>query len=98
MVPQRRDQVYYPKDEFKINLQTMTCTRQGEHCCKKVISIGSGKPYGAPDLPLSAFRFDAALCDASPLQPSCVRARPGHGRLVMLHHDEALLQKVRASQ
>lgn len=97
-VPQRRDQDYFPKEDFRIDLPTMTCTCPAGHTCQTVVSIGSGKRYGAPDQPLRAFRFDAALCDACPLRPSCVRARPGHGRLVMLHPHEALLQDARAFQ
>jgi hypothetical protein len=97
-VPQRRDQTFFPKDDFQIDLQTMTCTCPAGHTTPNVISIGSGKRYGAPDAPLRAFRFDAARCDACPLRPACVRARLGHGRLVMLHPREALLQKARAFQ
>ncbi len=62
------------------------------------MSISSGERYGAPGLPLRAFRFDAALCDTCPLRPSCVRARMGKGRLVMLHPQEPLLQEARAFQ
>ncbi len=97
-VPQRRDQAFFPKDDFRIALHAMTCVCPAGHTCQTVVSIGSGKRYGAPDRPLRAFRFDAALCDACPLRPSCVRARPGHGRLVMLHPHEALLQEARAFQ
>src|SRR5579884_945348 len=97
-VPQRRDQDFFPKDDFRIDLQTMTCTCPAGHTCQTIVSIGSGKRYGAPDQPLRAFRFDAVLCDACPLRPSCVRARPGRGRLVMLHPREALLQDARAFQ
>ncbi len=60
-----------------------------------MVSISSGERYGVP---LRAFRFDAAICDACPLRPSCMRARPGKGRLVMLHPQEALLQEARAFQ
>jgi hypothetical protein len=97
-VPQRREQDHVPKEDFRIDLQAMTCTCPAGHTCANVVSIGSGKRYGAPDQPLRAFRFDAALCDACPLRPACVRARPGHGRLVMLHPNEALLQEARAFQ
>jgi DDE family transposase/transposase-like protein DUF772 len=97
-VPQRRDQTFFPKDDFQIDLQTMTCNCPAGHTTQNVVSIGSGKRYGASDAPLRAFRFDAALCDACPLRPSCVRARLGHGRLIMLHPREALLQEARAFQ
>jgi hypothetical protein len=47
---------------------------------------------------LRAFRFDAAICDGCPLRSSCMRARPGKGRVVMIHPQEALLQEARAFQ
>ncbi len=97
-VPSRRGQAQFPKEDFRIDLEAMTCVCPAGHESRKVISIGSGERYGAPGAPLRAFRFDAALCDACPLQPSCVRARLGKGRLVMLHPQEALLQEARAFQ
>lgn len=97
-VADRRDQAYFPKEAFRIDLQAMTCTCPGGQECGTVVSIGSGARYGAPGAPLRAFRFDAAVCDACPLRPSCVRARPGRGRLVMLHPSEAILQEARAFQ
>ena len=47
---------------------------------------------------LQAFRFDPALCDTCPLRSPCVRAKPGQGRSVSLHPQEALLQQARAFQ
>ena len=63
-----------------------------------MVSISSGDRYGAPGVPLRAFRFEAVVCDACPLRSSCVRARLGKGRLVMIHPQEALLQEARAFQ
>ena len=63
-----------------------------------MVSISSGDRYGAPGLPLRAFRFEAAVCDVCPLRAECERARPGKGRLVMIHPHEALLQEARAFQ
>jgi Transposase DDE domain/Transposase domain (DUF772) len=97
-VPQRRDQAYFPKEDFRIDLDAMTCTCPNGQACRTVVSISSGARYGAPGAPLRAFRFDAAVCDACPLRSSCVRARPGRGRLVMLHPQEAMLQEARAFQ
>ncbi len=94
----RRGQSQFPKEDFRINLETLACTCPAGHESRKVISIGSGERYGAPGVPLRAFRFDAALCDVCPLRPGCVRARLGKGRLVMLHPEEALLQEARAFQ
>lgn len=97
-VADRRGQAQFPKEEFRIDLKTMSCVCPAGRQTRKVVSISSGKRYGAPEAPLRAFRFDAAICDACPLRPSCVRARPGKGRLVMLHPQEALLQEARAFQ
>ena len=97
-VPQQRRQAHFPKEDFQIDLETMTCTCPGGQVCRTVVSIGSGKRYGAPGAPLRAFRFDAAVCDACPLRPAYVRAKPGRGRLVMLHPQEAVLQEARAFQ
>ena len=63
-----------------------------------MVSVGAGARDGAPGAPLRACRFDAAVCAACPLRPACGRARPGRGRLVLLHPQEALLQEARAFQ
>ncbi len=94
----RRGQAQFPKEEFRIALETMSCTCPAGQQTQKVVSISSGERYGAPGVPLQAFRFDAAICDACPLRPKCVRARLGKGRLVMLHPHEAVLQEARAFQ
>jgi hypothetical protein len=94
----RRGQAQFPKDDFQIDLESMSCSCPAGQETRKVVSISSGERYGAPGVPLQAFRFDAAICDACPLRPKCVRARPGKGRLVMLHPHEAVLQEARAFQ
>ncbi len=97
-VANRRGGAQFPKEEFRIDLESMSCVCPAGQKTRKVVSISSGKRYGAPDAPLRAFRFDAAICDACPLRPSCMRARLGKGRLVMIHPREALLQEARAFQ
>ncbi len=97
-VANRRGQAQFPKDDFRIDLESMSCTCPAGQQTRKVVSISSGERYGAPGVPLRAFRFDAAICDACPLRPKCVRARPGKGRVVMIHPQEALLQEARAFQ
>ena len=62
------------------------------------MSISSDERYGAPGIPLRAFRFDAAICDGCPLRALCMRAQPGKGRVVMTHSQEALLQEARDFQ
>src|SRR5215217_3821348 len=97
-VASRRGQAQFPKEDFRIDLETMSCTCPAGHKTRKVVSISSSDRYGAGGLPLRAFRFDAAICDTCPLRPKCVRARPGKGRLVMLHPHEGVLQEARAFQ
>jgi hypothetical protein len=79
-VANRRGQAQFPKADFQIDLETMSCVCPAGQQTRKVVSISSGKRYGAPDAPLRAFRFEAAICDACPLRSSCVRARPGKGQ------------------
>lgn len=97
-VASRRGQAHFPKEEFRLDLKTMSCTCPAGQQTRKVVSISSGKRYGAPGVPLQAFRFDATVCDACPLRSSCTRACFGKGRLVMIHPREALLQEARAFQ
>ena len=97
-VANRRGGAQFPKDDFRIDLESMSCTCPAGQETHKVVSISSGERYGAPGVPLRAFRFDGAICDACPLRSECVRARPGKGRLVMLHPHEAVLQEARAFQ
>jgi hypothetical protein len=94
----RRGQAQFPKEEFRVDLEAMSCTCPAGRRTQKVVSISSGERYGAPGVPLRAFRFDAAICDVCPLRPKCVRARLGKGRLVMLHPHEAVFQEARAFQ
>jgi hypothetical protein len=97
-VASRRGNAQFPKEDYRIDLETMSSTCPAGQETRKVVSISSGDRYGAAGLPLRAFRFDAAICDICPLRPKCVRARPGKGRLVMLHPHEAVLQEARAFQ
>jgi hypothetical protein len=97
-VADRRGGAKFPKDDFRIDLASMSCVCPAGQETQKVVSISSGERYGAPGVPLRAFRFDSAICDNCPLRSSCMRARPGKGRVVMIHPQEALLQEARALQ
>jgi hypothetical protein len=97
-VASRRSQAQFPKEDFQIDLETMSCVCPAGQQTQKVVSISSGERYGAPGVPLRAFRFDADVCDACPLRSLCMRARLGKGRVVMIHPREALLQEARAFQ
>jgi len=73
-VATRRGGTQFPKEDFRIDLETMSCTCPAGQKTRKVVSISSGERYGAPDIPLRAFRFNAAICDGCPLRSLCVRA------------------------
>ena len=60
----RRGGTQFPKEDFRLDLEMMTCVCPAGQQTRKVVSISSGKRYGAPGIPLRAFRFDAAICDA----------------------------------
>ena len=53
----RRRGSQFPKEDFRIDLETMSCTCPSGQETRKVVSISSGDRYGAPGLPLRAFRF-----------------------------------------
>jgi hypothetical protein len=97
-VASRRGSTQFPKEEFLIDLEGISCVCPAGQKTQEVVSISSGDRYGAPGVPLRAFRFDATICDVCPLGFSCVRACLGKGRLVMIHPQEALLQAARAFQ
>ncbi len=53
-VMDRRGRAQLPKEEFRIDLETMTCVCPAGHETGKVVSISSGERYGAPGVPLRA--------------------------------------------
>lgn len=67
-VPSHRSQTQVPKEDFHIDLATMTCVCPAGQETRTVVSISSGTRYGAPGTPLRAFRFS--------MPPS---ALPAHG-------------------
>jgi hypothetical protein len=73
-VATRRGGAQFPKEDFRIDLEFMSCVCPAGQKTTKVVSISSGNRYGAPGVPLRAFRFDAAVCEACPLRSSCMRA------------------------
>ena len=96
-VANRRGQAQFPKEDFQIDLQTMSCVCPAGQQTQKVVSISSGKRYGAPGVP----------CRRSASTPPSVTAvryellyagAPRKGRVVMIHPQEALLQEARAFQ
>ena len=97
-LPRRPERKRFPKEDFKIDLESGTCTCPAGHTTGKVYRIGSRRDRTGRLHGMRGFRFDAALCGACPLRELCVSAGEGKGRTVSLHPQEALLQRARALQ
>jgi len=97
-VPRRPNRGLFPKEDFKIDLEAMTCTCPAGQVTDRLVSIGRTKPRSGKYKKGQAFKFDGALCDACELRAQCTRAGPGKGRMVSLHPQERLLQEARALQ
>ena len=97
-VPGRPNKAYFPKEDFKIDLEVGTCTCPSGQVSTvkrqlKCHSDGQGgwqRPWG--------FIFDSLLCGACVLRSKCVAGKKGKGRTVSLHPQEALIQQARAFQ
>ena len=97
-VPGRPDRTHFPKEDFHIDLEAGTCTCPAGNVTRKLLPAGRRTGQTGRTYRLQAFRFDAAVCRVCPLRSQCVAAKPGTGRTVQLHPQEALLQQARALQ
>ena len=97
-VPGRPNRKHFPKDDFRIDLNEVTCTCPAGRVTRKLLPAGKRTGSTGRTHRLQAFRFDAAVCEVCPLRPRCVAGSSGKGRTVQLHPQEALLQQARALQ
>ena len=97
-LPRRPDSKRFPKEDFKIDLESGSCTCPAGHTTSKVYRMGTRTDRTGGSHQLRAFWFDAAVCGACPLKERCVGSGKGSGRTVSLHPQEALLQRARALQ
>ena len=97
-VPGRPNRKHFPKDDFRIDLNEVTCTCPAGRVTRKLLPAGKRTGSTGRTHRLQAFRFDAAVCGVCPLRPRCVAGSSGMGRTVQLHPQEALLQQARALQ
>ncbi len=97
-VPDRPNTGYFAKEDFRIDLETMTCSCPAGQECRTVTPNGRRQDREGNDVQLQAFHFDPAVCDACPMRPQCVKTEPGKGRTVTIHPQERLLQEARAFQ
>ncbi len=97
-VPGRPNKTYFPKEDFKIDLEAGTCTCPSGQVTQARCRLkshpdghdGWQRPWG--------FVFDARVCGSCDLHPRCIASKKGKGRTVSLHPQEALLQQARLFQ
>ena len=97
-VPGRPNRTHFPKEDFHIDLEAGSCTCPAGNVTRTIVPVGRRTDQMGRTYRLKAFRFDAAVCGACPLRSQCLAAKPGTGRTVRLHPQEALLQQARALQ
>ena len=83
---------------WRIDLEAGSCTCPVGQVTRTMVPAGRRTGQTGRTYRLEAFRFDAAVCGVCPLRSQCVAAKPGTGRTVQLHPQEALLQQARALQ
>ena len=94
-VPGRPNRTHFPKEDFHIDLEAGSCTCPAGNVTRTMAPAGRRTGQTGRTYRLQAFRFDAAVCGVCPLRSQCVAAKPGTGRTVQLHPQEALLQQAR---
>ena len=97
-VPGRPNKAHFPKEDFRIDLESGTCTCPAGKVARTIRKPGRRADPAGRTHQLRGFRFDAAVCGACPLRPQCVAGSSGAGRTVQLHPQEALLQQARTLQ
>ena len=97
-LPRRPDSKRFPKEGFRINLESETCTCPAGHTTRKLYRMGTRTDRTGRTHQLRAFWFDAAVCGACPLREQCVGSANSSGRTVRLHPQEAMLQQARTLQ
>ena len=97
-VPGRPNRTHFPKEDFHIDLEAGSCTCPAGQVTRTMVPAGRRTGQTGRTYRLEAFRFDAAVCGVCPLRSQCMAAKPGTGRTVQLHPQEALLQQARALQ
>ena len=97
-VPGRPNRSHFPKEDFRIDLESGSCTCPAGQVARRIRPSGTRTGPAGRTYRLEAFRFDAAVCGVYPLRSQYLAAKPGTGRTVQLHPQEALLQQARALQ
>ena len=94
----RPNRSHFPKEDFLIDLEAVTCICPAGMVTRNVRPSGTRTDPTGRIHRLQGFRFDAAVCGVCPLRSQCVAGSSGLGRTVQLHPQENLLQRARALQ
>ena len=97
-VPGRPNRSHFPKEDFRIDLEAGSCTCPAGQVARRIRPSGTRTSSTGRRYQLKGFRFDGSVCGVCPLRSQCLAAKPGTGRTVQLHPQEALLQQARALQ
>jgi DDE family transposase/transposase-like protein DUF772 len=91
---------YFTKDDFDIELETMSCRCPAGQTTTTLIKAGWHKSPTGRRTQMHAFRFSTKVCGDCPLRSKCFKRSAGnqHGRHVRLHPQEAKLQAARVWQ
>ena len=97
-VPKRPNQRHFPKEDFVIDPEAMTCQCPAGQVTRRLVKCCRRKDRRGHVTARYAFQFDQAVCRCCPLRACCIKGKSGKGRSVSLHPQEALLQEARAFQ
>jgi transposase len=92
----RRGQI--AKEEFRIDVEKMTCTCPAGQSTQTLIRAGKWTDRHGKKHQRWAFLFDADVCSVCTRRPECTKAKGCQGRSVRLHPQERLLQEARELQ
>ena len=84
-VPGLPNRKHFPKEDFRIDLEEVTCTCPAGQVTRKLLPAGKRTGSTERTHRLQAFQFDATVCGACSLRPQCVAGSSGMGRTVQLH-------------
>ncbi len=88
----------FPKDDFVIDLAAGSCTCPAGRLTHTIVPAGKRTDGKGRVHHLRAFQFDGSECMTCPLRSQCISAKGRRGLWVLIHPQEALLQRVRALQ
>lgn len=97
-VPKQARSEYFTKDDFEIDLESMSCRCPGGQTTTQLNKAGTQQVGPGKRVQVFAFKFSRQVCAACPLRAQCFAKADTHGRTVRLHPHEGRLQAAREWQ